>query len=349
MGSGGSQKIFVTVKSYSKRGQLLKRPDLQTLAESRDLDELVTRIKNTKYLEAVNSVTKPYTAEKLEMALKTYLANQQFKIAKASGNAKILDAFFQKFLISNLKLVLKGKILGKTQEEISAYFNMHAEELTKQRDTVVKALVAKDLEEAVSSLGSSPFNAEIQKAVELYNETKNIQAFDIYFDKMLYQNISRALRSENDQDISHIYGMEIDFYNIMSIIRGKFWGLDDERIQDLTITATVNIPNQVMDRMMAAESVKDALDELSTTRYKNLIPETEDEVEVIAEFEHAFEMTYYNSINGAFSKMFSFATVIGISKLIGYEVRNIGAIAFAVEQNIPVETTMSKLIIKEAE
>ena len=42
MGSGGSQKIFVTVKSYSKRGQLLKRPDLQTLAESRDLDELVT-------------------------------------------------------------------------------------------------------------------------------------------------------------------------------------------------------------------------------------------------------------------------------------------------------------------
>ena len=53
MGSGGSQKIFVTVKSYSQRGQLLKRSDIQTLAESRDLDELVTRIKNTKYAEAI--------------------------------------------------------------------------------------------------------------------------------------------------------------------------------------------------------------------------------------------------------------------------------------------------------
>ena len=349
MGSGGSQKIFVTVKSYSKRGQLLKRPDLQTLAESRDLDELVTRIKNTKYIEAVNSVSKPYTAEKLEMALKTYLAEQQYKIAKASGNEKILDAFFQKFIISNLKLILKGKILGKSQDEISAYFNMHAEELTKQRDTVVKALVAKDLEEAVSSLGSSPFNAEIQKAVELYNETKNIQAFDIYFDKMFYQNVSKSLRSENDQDISHVFGMEIDFYNVMSVVRGKFWGLDDERIQELSCSATLNIPNQVMDRMRAAESVKDAVDELSSTRYKDLIPETEDEVEAIAEFEHAFEMAYYKAINGSLSKMFSFATVIGISKLIGYEVRNIGAIAFAVEQKIPVETTMSKLIIKEAE
>jgi V/A-type H+-transporting ATPase subunit C len=349
MGSGGSQKIFTTVKSYSKRGQLLKRVDLQTLAESRDLDELVTRIKNTKYNDAINSVVKPYTAEKLEMALRANLADEQFKIAKSSGNSKILDAFFQKFIISNLKLILKGKILGKSQEEISTFFNMHAEELAKQRDIVVKALVAKDLEEAVSSLGSSPFSDEIQKAVELYNETKNIQAFDVYFDKMLYQNITKALRSENDQDISHIYGMETDFYNVMSIVRGKFWGLDGERIEDLTVSASVNIPNQVMDRMIAAESVNDAIDELSTTKYKDLIPETGDEVEAIAEFEHAFEMAYYKAINGSFSKMFSFATVVGISKLIGYEVRNIGAIAFAVEQKIPVETTMSKLIIKETE
>ena len=349
MGSGSSQKIFVTVNSYSKRGQLLKRADLKTLAESRDLDELVTRIKNTKYIDAVNGVSKPYTAEKIEMALRANLAEEQYKIAKASGNSKILDSFFQKFIITNLKLILKGKILGKSQDEISAFFNMHAEELTKQRDTVVKALVAKDLEEAVSSLGSSPFSVEIQKAVELYNETKNIQAFDVYFDKMLYQNISRALRSENDQDVSHVYGMEIDFFNVMSIVRGKFWGLDDDKVGDLLVTSTVNLPNQILDRMMAAESVKDALDELSITRYKDLIPETEDEVEAMGKFEHAFEMKYYHAINGAFSKMFSFGTVVGISKLIGYEVRNISAIAFAVEQKIPVETTMSKLIVKAAE
>ena len=47
--------------------------------------------------------------------------------------------------------------------------------------------------------------------------------------------------------------------------RGKFWGLDDERIQDLSCSATLNIPNQIMDRMRAAESVKDALDELAST------------------------------------------------------------------------------------
>jgi V/A-type H+-transporting ATPase subunit C len=77
------------------------------------------------------------------------------------------------------------------------------------------------------------------------------------------------------------------------------------------------------------------------------VPETEDEVEAIAEFEHAFEMGYYKAINGSFSKMFSFATTVAISKLIAYEIRNISAIAFAVEQKIPIETTMAKLIISE--
>ena len=66
-----------------------------------------------------------------------------------------------------------------------------------------------------------------------------------------------------------------------------------------------------MDRMRAAESVKDALDELSSTRYKDLVPETEDEVEAIAEFEHAFEMGYYKAINGSFSKMSKCIWVLG--------------------------------------
>ena len=74
-----------------------------------------------------------------------------------------MDAYFHKFLITNLKLILKGKILGKSQEDIESYFNFHAEELINQRDVVVKALVAKDLEEAVSSLSSSPFSADISK------------------------------------------------------------------------------------------------------------------------------------------------------------------------------------------
>jgi len=52
------KNVYASVKSYSQRGKLLKRADYQTLAESRDLEELMTRIKNTIYADAVSDVQK---------------------------------------------------------------------------------------------------------------------------------------------------------------------------------------------------------------------------------------------------------------------------------------------------
>ena len=115
---GSSKNVYASVKAYSKRGKLLAKADFQTLAESRDLDELITRIKNTVYAEAVADVQKPYTSQKIESALRSQLADTHYSIAKSAGNSGVLDAYYMKFIVSNLKLILKGKVLGKPQEEI---------------------------------------------------------------------------------------------------------------------------------------------------------------------------------------------------------------------------------------
>ena len=166
----GSKNVYASVKSFSKKGRLLKKADFQTLAESRDLDELMTRIKNTIYGDSVSDVQKPYTSQKIENALRSHLADVHYSIARTAGDKSIFNAYYLKFIISNLKSVLKGKVLGKSQEEIESHINLHAEELIKQRDIVIKALVAKDLEEAVASLSSGQFGEEIAKAAALYND-----------------------------------------------------------------------------------------------------------------------------------------------------------------------------------
>jgi V/A-type H+-transporting ATPase subunit C len=89
------------------------------------------------------------------------------------------------------------------------------------------------------------------------------------------------------------------------------------------------------------------MSELSSTAYKELVPQTDNAIDALSEFEKAFEMAIYKAINRTFSRMFSFATVIGILKLTTFEIRNLSAIAFAVEQQIPVQTVMSKLVITE--
>jgi len=343
---GGSKNVYASVKSYSKRGKLLKKSDFQTLAESRDLDELMTRIKNTVYGDSVAEVQKPYTSQGIESALRSHLADTHYSIAKTSGNSGVLDAYYMKFIVSNLKSILKGKALGKSQEEIETHVNLHAEELIKQRDIVIKALVAKDLEEAVASLNSVQFGEEIAKAAALYSERKNIQIFDTYFDKILIQHLAGAMKNYVDKDATKLVGMDVDFYNILSVIRGKFWGLQEEQIQDLIVSQTPTA-KELLGRMIASATIRDAFNELSNTKYKSLIPQTEIELDAIAEFERAFEMAIYQTALRSFTKMFSFATIVGITKLTAFEVRNLAAIAFAVEQKIPTEITMSKLILEE--
>ena len=340
---GGSKNVFAAVKSYSKRGKLLKNADFQTLAESRDLDELMTRIKNTTYGESISNVQKPYTSLGIENALRGHLADVHYSISKTAGESKILDAYFSKFIISNLKQILKGKVLKKSQEDIEAHINFRAEELIKQRDVVVKALVAEDLEEAVASLNQAEFGEEIAKAAALYEERKNIQIFDTYFDKILFTRLVKALKS-GGLDAGKLIGMDVDFYNILSVIRGKFWGLDDAQIHDLIIVQCP-VAKDLLTKMISASTIKDAFSELSNTKYKNLIPQVENELDAISEFERAFELSIYQASINSFTKMFSLATTIGIIKLTAYEVRNLAAIAYAVEQKIPTETTMSKLIL----
>ena len=346
MGSG-SQKVFASVKSYSKRGKLISKRDIQTLAESRDLDELITRMKNTIYVDTISKISKPYTAEKIETALRSHLADVHYSIAKTGGGSKVLDAYYIKFIIWNLKLILKGKVLGKSEEEIEPHLNLHAEELIKQRDIILKALTAKDLEETVSSLNTTIFGDDIAKAVTLYNEKKNIQIFDTYFDKIFIQKLSAALRISGEKDLARPVGMSIDFYNLMSILRGKFWGLDEQQIQDLVVSHTSSVPRDLLVKLMAAESVKDALDEISSTTYKDLVPQTENEIDAISEFERAFEIAIYQKAKNTFTRMFSTSTSVGITILTSFEVRNLSSIAFAVEQNISPQITMSKLILEE--
>jgi len=280
---GGSKNVYATVKSYSKRGKLLKKSDFQTLAESRDLDELMTRIKNTVYGEAISKVEKPYTSLGIESALRSYLAEVHYNIAKTVGESRILDAYYMKFIIFNLKQILKGKVLGKSQEEIEIHINLRAEELIKQRDIVVKALVAKDLEETVASLNQVEFGEEVAKAAAVYADKKNIQIFDTYFDKILYLRLVKALKS-GDIDASKLIAMDIDFYNILSVIRGKFWGLDEQQIQDLIIIQSP-FAKELLGRMISSGTIRDAFNELSNTKYKNLVPQVENELDAIAKFE----------------------------------------------------------------
>jgi len=339
-------KIFGTVMSHGLKGRMLTNNELQMLTESRDMDELVTRMKNTVYLDALAKLTKPYSADKIENALKEYLVNTHAKMVNISGGARIISAYFVKHITWNLKMILKGKALGKSYDELLPKINLRAEELVGRRDLVVKALVSKTLEEAVSTLAGSEFAEDLTKAAAIYKDKGDVRIFHIYLDHVFYHDLGRAMNTESQSlDAKNIVSVDIDSYNVLAILRGKFWNLSADEINNLIVASTSKITKETIQKMINAEKISEVIGELSNTVYKDIVPQNQtSDIDSILEIEKGFESIALKHALSAFRSMFSVGIVLAALKLIMIEVRNLSAIASGVEQKIPAETIVSKLI-----
>jgi V/A-type H+-transporting ATPase subunit C len=339
-------KIFGTVLSHGLRGRMLTKGELQTLAESRDMEELVTRIKNTVYLDAFAKLSRPYNAEKIEGALREYLVNTHAKMVNVTGGAGILNAYFVKYITWNLKIVLKGKALGKSYEELLPKINLRAEELVGRRDIVIKALVAKNLEEAVAATAGTEFGEDAAKAATVYKDKGDMRIFDTYLDHVFYHDLGRAITSESQSpDAKKIASTDVDSYNILSILRGKFWGLSPVAINELIISTTSKVPRDTLQKMINIEKISEAVVELANTVYKDIIPQAgANDIDLIMQLEAGFESLSLKRVVSSFRSMFSVGIMLAALKLVMLEVRNLSAIASGIEQKVPPETIVSRLI-----
>jgi V/A-type H+-transporting ATPase subunit C len=339
-------KIFGTVLAHSLRGKMLSKSELQTLAESRDIEELVTRMKNTVYLDALAKLTRPFTAEKVEGALREHLVNQHAKMVNIANGSAILNAYFVRHITWNLKIILKGKAMGRTYEELLPKINLRAEELVGRRDLVVKALVAKDFDEAVNSLAGSEFGEDAKKAAQSYKEKGDVRVFDTYLDHAFYKSLDRAVVFESKlQDAQKLVGIDIDAYNVLAVLRGKYWGLSPVDVTDLIVTTTTKVSKDMLQKMINTEKIQEAIGELAATTYRDLIPRSAaNDIDAIMQLEAGFEKEALKRIMNSFRTVFTIANLLASLKLMGYEIRNLAAIAAGVEQKIPADKIMASFV-----
>jgi V/A-type H+/Na+-transporting ATPase subunit C len=342
------QRIFGTVRAFAEKGKMLSKTELELISDSRDLDELVTKLKNTAYTEVMAKLQKPFNAEKIENLLREDLVDFHASMAKIVTRQDLLNAYYTKYIIWNLKVILKGKAMGRTYEEILPHVNMRAEELIGRRDIVVKALVAKDLDEAIATLQSSEFGADVAAAAQAYKEKGDIQIFDVYLDHSYYQALATAYTViGKPADVHPLIGLDVDSYNALSTLRAKYWGLSEMVIKSLRIKPTFRIQEDILDKMSNAENVKEAISIFSSTIYKSIVPNDANEIEMISKLETGFERLMYRRAVTSYAKMFSYSTMIAAVKLKSIEVRNLGAIAFGIEQKVGSKTIIPRLLMRE--
>lgn len=354
-----ADSTYLMAKCFAEKGILLQRAVLETLAESKGLEDLAGRLKGTPYNDVVSKIPRPYTSDKLELAFREHLASTHYSLIRVSPRNTFLTAYYIKYLIWNLKTIAKGKALGLSYEEIASKVNMYAEELIERRNLIARALSAPDLPSLLQTLGKTEFSEEITKAAQLYSEKGDLRIFDVYLDKAFYtlilteynrltrRSIYPKRRPISEQaNVRPFVAADIDAYNILSVLRAKIWDLTTPQIRELVVEAEFNIPKKKLHSIIGAANLSEALKKVAETPYGKLIPSGVSGEEAVRKLESEFEAYTYKQALKAFPWQVSgLGVALALIKLKEAEVRNLSALAFGVEQGLSSKEIMSRMLL----
>lgn len=347
-----SSKSYVGTKAFALRGSLLDAGTVQKLAESTSLDELVNRLRSTPYADFLTGLSPPFNARRIELALRERLATVHHSVTQGAGRYRVLQLYYLKNIAWDLKLALKARALGRTYEDTVEYLDMKAEELVGRRDLIVKVLSAKDVNESVTMLSGSEFFADVERALAAYSSRGEIRFFDVYIDHAVLSAISKeysrnptlyAGKSADVNGVADLVTLDIDSYNVLSVLRSKLWGLPESEVQELSITPAKRVQAQTLASMAAADSVSEAV-KLIESSYRFQLQGAQSDEELIDQVEDGFEKQMLDTATLAFVwQVLSPGTILALVKLLEFEVGNLAAVAIGVEAGMDPKKVLSKL------
>lgn len=344
---------YSTTKAFAFKGTLLSRQQLEDLATSRSLDELIVKLRATVYGPWVAQLQPPYSSERLEGILHNHLIDLHFRLQQVTPRPGLLEAYFERYLVRNLKVALKALALGRRFEEVSRYLDLYAEELTGRRDLVVRVMAAESLAKAVELLEGALYHREVAEAVELYQRTQRLQAIDLRLDHAFYTRVVKAylaLRRWREargeaQRVEPLVAVDVDGYNVVAVLRAKLWSLSRPETEGLIVKPPFRVSEQVLAAMVEASTIEEAAHLLRETPYRQLAREGEGEA-LISSLEAGFRRLGYREARAPFLQhVFGVSVALALIRLKELELENLAAIAIGVEESRPSQQIISKLTL----
>jgi V/A-type H+/Na+-transporting ATPase subunit C len=342
-------ETFTGARSFALKGSLLPNASLETLAESSSLDELVNRLKGTPYAEAVSKLQPPYSAHRLELALRERLADVHYSLMKTAKDPDLLEVYYLRNIAWNLKIALKAKALGRGYDETMTYIDLHSEELAGRRDLIARVLSSKDLQEATALLEGTEFGKDVAKAATAFATSREPRVFDLYVDHALFSRIAETFAAKEKSSTGEIatvrdlVAIDVDSYNVLALLRSKLWGVQASESRGLLILPPFNVSLPRLQRIVNTESVAESLGALEGT-YRIGWPSGGGDDVVVSALEEGFVQLSKKTARRAFLwQGFTLSTVLALVKLVEFEVQNLAAIAFGVEAGVPTKQILSSL------
>jgi V/A-type H+-transporting ATPase subunit C len=245
---------YTYVRTNVMRSKLLKREDYNKLLKL-SLPEITKYLQDRHYRDEVNELGVIHeSAALLERALNMSLDTNFTKLRRITkGNlSDVVDAYLRRYDVQNVKAVLRG--VATNQRDDAERFLSNAGGYP--RSFYEDALRAESVEEAV----------EILAETGLIDESDGLGAMETEIDKRYYTNLLDITDNLKGSELfKEFVRMEIQILNILTVLRLKKEGVDDEVIDDVLLPG-----DGVVDELRGLE-LGEAYDTLLDTKYGELL------------------------------------------------------------------------------
>ena len=245
--------------------RLLDKAKIERMIEAPDADDVIKILSETEYANVMGNVKRASDYEEMLSAELQRVYNLVYELCPVKD---IVNLFSTKYIYHNVKVLLKGKFLGKDDvNEIKR--KIDSDSFGDLRGNIGKAVMA---------------------AVEDFEATKDPQRIDIIVDKFMFEELVQIRKSLNYSFTDKIINAMIDSTNIKTLLRIKKQGKGREFAQEVivpggyidkdTLVSIINeSPENIISKLsfsVYSEVVREGLEGYIATNSANLLEKLSD-------------------------------------------------------------------------
>ncbi|NLM35588.1 MAG: V-type ATPase subunit [Clostridiales bacterium] len=272
----------INAKIKAMEGFWLKKSQYKELIECNNFREALIYLRDkTKYGDTL----KEYNVEELhrgqlEVILKRKYISNFTKLSHflRDDYRKLLKVIFTRFEVDDIKVIIRGKYIGKRTEDLEQRISYKCSMSTINYDELLQA---DNVEQVVDKLKGTIYYKYIYNLVDSIEDDGLFRiemALDsVYF--ILLKRFIKKLPKEDKEVVEKINGIQADLLNIQMIYRGlKYYQLPSEILFNYAVQDGCKLKKDDLKRLCYSKNIDDFLNKIKTTAYKEIfnISEFED-------------------------------------------------------------------------
>ncbi len=249
--------LYISARIKFLETKLLGRSVIERLLDTPSPDEALKVLGDTEYGNDIAEMENIYDFEKI---LEQSMSRTINTLKESFTNHEIIHFFTAKNDFHNLKVIVKGDILG---EEFKQHFSMLGEVSTEE----IKKYVSGDTGASIPDNLKTAYHL----AIKQYQKTQDPQQVDFVIDQALFREMANIVEITKDPFLGEYLGALADLTNIKTFVRLKKIGVDIKTV-DSALVVGGDLTGEFFKELFA-ENTQALVDALGPTLYHQVVEE----------------------------------------------------------------------------